>query len=65
MSAQRMNVFCPVETKEGKTFWVRLGVAYTNKDGSINAYLDGLPVNGRLQLRAASDRDDASPNEDQ
>jgi len=63
MSAERLNVFSPVETKDGKTAWVRMGVAYVNKDGSTNVYLDGLPVNGRLQIRAAGEPTEASPPE--
>jgi hypothetical protein len=55
-NSSKKRVLCPVSTKEGKTFWVRMGNAYVNKDNSINLYLDGLPVNGRLQIR---DWDDA------
>ena len=46
------KVICPVEKKDGTgTHWARLGVAYGNKDESINLYLDSLPLNGKLQLR--------------
>jgi hypothetical protein len=34
-----------------KSFWIRLGVAFVNKDGSLNVRLDGLPVNGSLHIR--------------
>lgn len=47
----RLNVFTPVEKKDSKTFWLRVGTAFTNKDGSINVYLDAVPLNGKLQLR--------------
>lgn len=52
---KRFNVISPVERKDGKTFWVRIGVGYANRDNSINMYLDALPVNQRLQLREADD----------
>lgn len=52
---KRFNVVSPVERKDGKTFWVRIGVGYANRDNSINMYLDALPVNQRLQLRIADD----------
>ncbi|MBK9071724.1 MAG: hypothetical protein IPL79_12090 [Myxococcales bacterium] len=52
---KRFNVVSPVERKDGKTFWVRIGVGYANRDNSINMYLDALPVNQRLQLRVADD----------
>ena len=49
---KRWKVICPIEKKDGTgTHWARLGVAYGNKDESINLYLDSLPMNGRLQLR--------------
>ena len=56
MSSERMNVFTPIQ-HNGTTFWLRLGSAYRNKDGSINVYLDGLPTNGKLQLRVPSERE--------
>jgi len=43
---------CYVITERGdKTFWNRIGVAFTNKDGSINVKLDALPTSGTLQIR--------------
>jgi hypothetical protein len=41
-----------------KTFWTRIGVAFTNKDGSITVQLDALPVSGRLQIRDEESRSD-------
>jgi hypothetical protein len=47
-----MNVYAPIERPDtGATFWIKLGIARVNRDGSINIYLDGLPLGGRLQLR--------------
>ena len=46
---------------EKKSFWIRIGVAFVNRDGSMNVKLDALPVNGTLQIRdreADSDRRD-------
>jgi hypothetical protein len=45
--------------------WVRVGVAFDNKDGSLNVLLDALPLSGRLQIRnrpsdATADGGDAS-----
>ncbi len=41
--------------REGKAdkkgFWVRVGSAWTNKDGSLSLELDALPTNGRLVVR--------------
>ena len=45
--------------------WVRVGVAFDNKDGSLNVLLDAVPLSGRLQIRsrpidATADGGDAS-----
>ena len=39
--------------KPGMTnrIWMRVGMAWVNRDGSINVVLDALPVGGRIQLR--------------
>jgi hypothetical protein len=46
-----MAVFAITERGD-KSYWTRVGVAYTNRDGSINLNLDALPVSGRLQIRS-------------
>jgi hypothetical protein len=48
---KRKKVLCPVEGRDKKTYWMRLGTAYVNKDNSINVYLDASPINGKLQIR--------------
>ncbi len=40
------------------TVWVRCGIAFLNKDDSMNLYLDVLPKEGRLHIREAVDRRD-------
>lgn len=37
--------------REGRKFWVRIGTAFRNQDGSLNARLDAVPVNGTLHIR--------------
>ncbi len=59
-----MKVLCPIEGKNGKTFWMRLGTAFRNRDDSINIYLDAYPQNGKLQLRGLDERDLARGNGD-
>ncbi|NIM04121.1 MAG: hypothetical protein GTN65_00505 [Armatimonadetes bacterium] len=49
------QVFTIVE-RNGKSFWVKVGAAFSNKDGSESLYLDALPVNGRLQVRLSEGR---------
>lgn len=55
---ERMNVLAPLERDGKKTYWIRIGRAFRNKDGSINVYLDALPVAGKLQLRDAGESRD-------
>ena len=52
------KVICPIETRPGKTRWLRIGRAYKNRDGSTNVYLDALPSNSKLQIREWDERDD-------
>jgi hypothetical protein len=48
------------ETKT-RTHWVRIGIGFTNRDGSINLILDALPLGtNRLQVRE-DDRTPAQP----
>lgn len=51
------DVFNIIASKDGKDRWVRIGHACINKDGSINAYLDVFPRDGRLQIRERRERD--------
>jgi hypothetical protein len=48
-------VYTVIDRGPGKSFWVRIGVGFTNRDGSINLRLDAIPVNGTLQVREWSD----------
>jgi len=34
-----------------RSFWVRIGAAFVNGDGSYSVKLDALPVNGTLHVR--------------
>lgn len=50
MTKNKFKVLIPIE-REGKTYWVRSGIAFTNKDDSINVLLDVIPRDGKIQLR--------------
>jgi hypothetical protein len=49
-NGKKKTVFAITE-RDGKSYWTRIGAAFTNGDGSINVALDALPVSGRLQIR--------------
>ena len=59
-SSKLLFVYTIVEGKEkDKNFFVKVGVAFVNKDRSINVKLDAFPVNGQLHIREQQERDDA------
>jgi len=34
-----------------KPIWLRVGVAFVNRDGSFSLYLDAQPLDGKLHMR--------------
>jgi hypothetical protein len=54
---RRLAVYAIPESKDGaKSFWPKIGVAFTNRDGSIAILLDALPLGtNRLQVRELRD----------
>lgn len=53
----------PDRDDETKTYtrWVRIGAAFTNRDGSLNLFLDALPLGtNKLQVRE-DDRERPQP----
>lgn len=44
------------------TVWTRAGHAYVNKDGSLNVYLDVLPMQGTLHVREPGEKRDTAPS---
>lgn len=56
-------VYTIVERQDGtsKKFWLRIGAAFVNRDGSLNVRLDAMPVNGTLHIRDANGPDPAYP----
>lgn len=60
---EKKSVFALTE-RDQKTFWTRIGAAFTNKDGSITVVLEALPVSGRLQIREDEERDERTERTD-
>lgn len=46
--------------QDKKAFWLSIGSAWTNKDGSLSLRLDALPINGEIVLRTRKN-DDVEP----
>lgn len=57
-AAKGMKVVYTITERSGRSFWTRIGAAFTNRDGSLNVRLDATPVNGQLQIREWEPRDD-------
>lgn len=58
-NSTRYQVFCIRQTKEKEkegTVWVKAGSAWMNRDGSMNVYLDVLPLDGKLHIRESADK---------
>ena len=48
--------------------WLRVGLAFPNRDGSLNVRLDAMPLSGQLQIRndvprSAASEEEAPPSE--
>ncbi|AKU92295.1 hypothetical protein [Vulgatibacter incomptus] len=45
-----------------KPYWMRVGVAFMNRDGSFNLHLDATPLDGKLQMREWREEAALSPS---
>ena len=44
-----------------KRHWLRIGLAFVNRDGSLNVKLDAVPLTGLLQIRDQPPPHDGEP----
>lgn len=51
------KVLSAIDKRDGGTFWMRVGSAYTNRDNSVNIYLDVFPKSFQFQLRELDEED--------
>ena len=56
---QMFKVLAAIPKRDGGHFWMRCGTGHTNKDDSINVYLDALPKGAewKFQLRELDEED--------
>lgn len=47
---QTWQVISPIEGKEGKSFWQRVGSAWQRDDGGFSIQLNSIPLNGKLMI---------------
>jgi hypothetical protein len=50
-TSTKMKTVYTVTERGGKSYWTRIGVGFTNRDGSLNLKLEAWPINGNLQVR--------------
>lgn len=65
MSKEYKEVYTILDPeKDGeKSRWIRIGVAFPNKDDSLNVILNCLPINGKLHIRPPKAKDNGSEEE--
>lgn len=51
LQKRTFKVLAPIAKQNGGHFWMRCGTAHTNKDDSINIYLDAVPKDLKFTLR--------------
>ena len=55
----KMKIVYVVTERAGRSYWNRIGVAFVNRDGSINVKLEAVPVTGEMQIRDTEPKSDA------
>jgi hypothetical protein len=67
--AHMLGVYTIVERKseehpDRKNLWIHIGIAFINRDGSINVRLNALPLDGKLHIREMSNGEAATEPDD-
>jgi hypothetical protein len=57
---RRLAVYAINEKEGERAWWQKIGLAFTNRDGSITLYLDALPL-GTNKLQVREQRDELAP----
>lgn len=51
MSGGKTLAVFSIRPGEHGSIWTRIGKAVENRDGSLNIFLDALPIDGKLHVR--------------
>jgi hypothetical protein len=51
MNQAKVKFIYVITGKGDKKYWTKVGVAFVNRDGSLNCKLDSLPIGGELHIR--------------
>ncbi len=57
-SRKMLSVYAIIERKDSTrpSYWMKIGSAFTNQDGSINLYLDAFPLGPHHKLQVRESR---------
>jgi hypothetical protein len=58
MDQSKMKIAYVVTQRGTNKYWTRIGVAFVNRDGSINVKLEAVPVSGEIHVRDYVPRDE-------
>ncbi len=57
-----LAVYAIIDRKDRVPYWLKVGAAFTNRDGSITFYLDAVPTGtNRLQIREQRAAEEGRP----
>jgi hypothetical protein len=59
MDQSKMKIAYVVTQRGTQKYWTRIGVAFVNRDGSINVKLEAVPVSGEIHVRDYVPRDES------
>jgi hypothetical protein len=57
LQKKTFKVLAAIPKRDGSHWWMKCGSAHTNKDDSINIYLDAVPRDLKFQLRELDEED--------
>lgn len=48
------------ESGNGKSYWTKVGAAWSNKDGGFTLQIDCIPLDGRIVCQPPKEKDEAA-----
>lgn len=54
MTVKLKDVYVITEREGHDSFWSKIGVAFVNRDDSLNVVLDAIPLTGKIHIRERS-----------
>ena len=60
MDQSKMKIAYVITQRGTNKYWSRVGVAFVNKDGSMNVKLEAVPVSGEIHVRDYVPREESA-----